>query len=439
MLHIDKTTLNDLSIFHTEEGQSVFHSLDLTITSNGKEQLHKNLRNPFDQIDQIKGVQQTLQSIMERLAQWPKRISNGTIKVVESFYETAVDPLPAEVTRLNAFAYKVMHGPDYSLVKYSAIHCFDFIKGMDELSRFFNNDNQPEPLRKWINEVRELLKQEAFQITPHYPSGSAVPIPEALQFARFIRFRFKQQIFRLLHLHAQIDAWYGMARAVKELNLHFPEFLNEDKPYIETRGLRHILLPEPVSYDVTLHPEKNFMFLTGANMAGKSTFIKSVGIAVFLAHTGMGVPAQTMRLSCFNGILTNINVADNIVRGESYFFNEVQRIKNTILQVSDGKRWLILIDELFKGTNVQDAMKCSTLVIEGLIRIPNTLFILSTHLYEIGDGLRKYPNIQFSYFETSVQNDQLTFSYQLREGISNDRFGYLILKKEGVVDLLQNL
>ena len=69
----------------------------------------------------------------------------------------------------------------------------------------------------------------------------------------------------------------------------------------------------------------------------------------------------------------------------------------------------------------------------------NALFILSTHLYEIGDSLKKYENIQFRYFETAVQNDQLIFSYQLKEGISNDRLGYLILKREGVVDLLEKL
>jgi len=100
---------------------------------------------------------------------------------------------------------------------------------------------------------------------------------------------------------------------------------------------------------------------------------------------------------------------------------------------------LILIDELFKGTNVQDAMKCSTTVIEGLRKMQNALFVLSTHLYEIGDDLKQYSNIQFKYFETSIKDDELEFSYQLKEGISNDRLGYLILRKEGVVDMLEKL
>jgi DNA mismatch repair ATPase MutS len=88
---------------------------------------------------------------------------------------------------------------------------------------------------------------------------------------------------------------------------------------------------------------------------------------------------------------------------------------------------------------VQDAMKCSTAVIEGLLKIDNAIFILSTHLYEIGDSLKQYSHIQFKYFETEVKDEQLYFNYVLRDGISNDRLGYLILKKEGVVDMLKRI
>jgi DNA mismatch repair protein MutS len=260
-----------------------------------------------------------------------------------------------------------------------------------------------------------------------------------LHLANFVRYHYKQNILELINIYSKLDAWYGMASAMQHYKLVFPEFVDSSQPLISAKQLYHILLPQPVAYDITLNPESNFMFLTGANMAGKSTFIKSVGTAVFLAHAGMGVPAQQMQLSLFDGLLSNINVTDNIAKGESYFYNEVQRIKATITKINDGRKWLILIDELFKGTNVQDAMKCSSTVIEGLLKIKNSLFILSTHLYEIGDSLKQYPNISFNYFETTVINDQLHFSYQLKEGISNDRFGYLILRTEGVIDMLNKL
>jgi DNA mismatch repair ATPase MutS len=225
--------------------------------------------------------------------------------------------------------------------------------------------------------------------------------------------------------------------SVKKHQLVFPEITASTEPFINAKGLFHLLLDQPVPYDIKLNREKNFMFLTGANMAGKSTFIKSLGSAVYLAHLGMGVPASQMKLSLFDGLLSNINIMDNLSKGESYFYNEVQRIKSTITKISDGRSWLILIDELFKGTNVEDAMKCSSIVIEGLVKKQESIFILSTHLYEIGESLKKHANISFNYFETSMVNEQFSFSYQLKDGISNDRLGYLILKKEGVVEMLE--
>ena len=74
-------------------------------------------------------------------------------------------------------------------------------------------------------------------------------------------------------------------------------FVESAKPALNAKGLYHILLPVPVAYDVNLQQKQNFLFLTGANMAGKSTFIKSVGAAVYLAHLGMGVPADSMQLT----------------------------------------------------------------------------------------------------------------------------------------------
>jgi DNA mismatch repair ATPase MutS len=252
-------------------------------------------------------------------------------------------------------------------------------------------------------------------------------------------YSFKQQALELVDIFQKLDAYYSMAMAVKKHNFCFPDIQKTDYPFIEGTGLKHILVPKAISYNIQLNPQANFQFLTGANMAGKSTYIKAVGIAAYLAHVGMGVPAGSLKLSLLDGLLSNINVEDNITKGESYFFNEVQRIRKTITKIDDGRNWLILIDELFKGTNVQDAMKCSTVVIEGLRKMKNTLFILSTHLYEIGEGLRQYSNIRFDYFETRIESGQLIFSYNLKEGISNDRLGYLILQREGVIRMLENL
>ncbi len=438
-MDIDKTTLADLLMFNSGEDVSVFGRLDLCSTAHGTEQLKINFSTALKTQEQIVAVQQTLQLIIKQQQQWPKQITNGTVMVVEKFFDSQISTIPAHPSTLEAYSYKLLHGPDFALVTYSAKHCFDFIKGFQLLLQLFSGENIPAPLQKVLTAIERIITKDQFTVVEKYKNADELSHAQQLELAHFIRYGYKHNMLDLVVLYAQIDAWYGMARAVQKFGLIFPEFVQNEQPVIEAKGLYHLLVQQPVAYDVVLNQKTNFLFLTGANMAGKSTFIKSVGASVFLAHIGMGVPAQQMKLTLFDGMLSNINVVDNISKGESYFYNEVQRIKATITKISDGKKWLILIDELFKGTNVQDAMKCSSTVIEGFLKIKNSLFILSTHLYEIGEELKKHPNIDFKYFETSVINDQLHFPYQLKDGISNDRLGYLILKREGVVEMLEKM
>ena len=438
-MHADNTTLNDLSIFAHDEEQSVFHHLDFTRTIGGREWLKYLMGKPLATIKEIGETQELLKRIISVQQHWPQTISNGTIMVIEKFYETPIENIPHKPTGINAFFYKMLNAQDFSLVKYSVTHFSDFIKGLSDIVTLLSQQQNPAVLQTIIDHINLLLKKPVIQSIVQHHKTKEFTDKEAQKYGYFIRHGFKSAALELIEIYSRLDAFYSMAVACEKYGFTFPGFVDSGSPELTATELFHPLLPAPVSYDITLAPHQNFLFLTGANMAGKSTFIKAVGVAVYLAHLGMGVPAQKMQLSLFDGLLSNIQVEDNIVKGESYFFNEVQRIHKTLIKITDGKKWLILIDELFKGTNVQDAMKCSTVVIEGLRKMHNALFILSTHLYEIGEGLRQYSNIQFRYFETEVKDDQLLFSYQLKNGISNDRLGYLILKKEGVVDMLQKL
>ena len=435
----DKTTLNDLSIFNHEEEFSIFDKLNLTRTVGGKESLKNIFNKSLTDIASIQNVQRILELLIKNEDKWPLIISNGSVLMIYKFYESTIDQIPSRPTISTAYYYKIFHAPDYSMVKYSAGHAFDFLKGLQQIIDNFLNIAAPDNFKILLEKIKVRMdKQQLNNILRRKQFGD-LTMAEMLGFAGFIRYHYKQNFFELIEMYYQMDAWYGMAMAVRKFDLVFPEFLPSQEPQLEASGLYHILLPSPVAYNVELNPRHNFIFLTGANMAGKSTYIKAVGAAVFLAHIGMGVPAKSMNLSVFDGLLSNINVVDNVFKGESFFYNEVQRIKNTILKINDGRKWLILVDELFKGTNIKDALKCSTVVIEGLIKIKSTLFILSTHLYEIGEELKKYTNIDFKYFETDVSDGQLLFNYNLKNGISNDRIGYLILQREGVVDMLEKL
>ncbi len=436
---IDKTTLYDLSIFDHNEEQSLLHHINFCKTTNGKLWLEHYLKSTLSSIKEINERQQLLQRIIEVHKDWPETISNGSVLMIEKFYESQVENIPSQPNIVSSNFYKIFYTADFSLVRYSVTHFIDFMQGIFTIYQLLNKEKNPAALDVLLQRIRMLLAKPVAQQIIQYKKSKKISLQNILHFGYFIRNNYKQEAQELIEIYSRLDAFYSMATACINYKYSFPAFTQNIVPHFEAKQLYHPLLPTPIAYDITLTPHQNFLFLTGANMAGKSTFIKAVGVSTYLAHIGMGVPAENLQLNFFDGLISNIHVIDNIIKGESYFFNEVQRIRKTIQQITDGKNWLVLIDELFKGTNVQDAMKCSTTVIEGLRKIDNTLFILSTHLYEIGEGLKQYSNIQFRYFETEVKDEQLYFNYVLKEGISNDRLGYLILKKEGVVDMLQKL
>ena len=438
-MQIDKITFSDISIFHPEEEFSIFHKMNFTRTTGGKEWLRKFFTEPHIDLKKILGTQKVIRTLMEHLKRWPTDITNGTILMMEKFMDYALDPISENPTSFNSILYKWLHSEDYSMVKYSMTHFTDFFRGIKNIALLLEDLDLQADIKLSIDRITRLLKEPALQKLSATARDEKFTTRQFLYFGYHLRGRYRIDTLELIDIFSRLDAWYSMAVAVKTYGLSFPEFTEQETPLVDAKGLYHILLPRPVAYDLQMNPQHNFLFLTGANMAGKSTLIKSLGSAVFLAHIGMGVPAIQMKLTLFDGLLSNINVIDNIAKGESFFFNEVQRIKNTIEKINDGKKWLVLIDELFKGTNVQDAMKCSTTVIKGLIKMKNSLFILSTHLYEIGEELKNYSNISFRYFETIVKDEQLEFSYQLKEGISTDRIGYVILKREKVVEMLEKL
>jgi len=438
-MHIDKTTLQDLSIFHKEEEQSIFYKLNFTQTNGGKEYLRAIMAEPlFHPIDVI-DAQKTIFFLTKKVASLPQTITNGTIMVLESFFDTVVNNYPKSPNFINGFAYKVFNSPDYAITKYSVQHFIGFIQDLKTISTILTSEDASTRIEKWVEQIKTLLQKDIFDTIVKIPKSKKLTATENIRIALYLKHHFKNEALKLIDIYHQLDAYSSLAKACNNYSLQFPLLVFSENPRFKTEGLYHLLLKEPVSYDIELREEKNFMFLTGANMAGKSTFIKAVGIAAYLAHIGMAVPAKSMQLTLFDGLLTNIQIEDNILKGESFFFNEVQRIKRNIDKIMNGKRWLVLIDELFKGTNVQDAMKCSTTVIEGLLKAENVLYILSTHLYEIAETLTHYPNIDFRYFETAVVDEQLSFNYQLIKGVSNDRLGYLILKREGVVDMLKQI
>ena len=435
---VDKITLKDIGLFNTDESEGLISHLNFCKSNGGKEQLDQYLAHPLNSIEAIEKRQKAIVVFIKEIDfVHEMKITNGTTLVIEKFFGTAFKPIPTQISYPGAYWYQYIHGADYALLKYSLEHLILFYENLNNWLLVFENKNENPIVAHLVQNIKKLV-QHPYLANLNAQSTLANP-QKLLTLAYFFRNHYKNNTLQLLQYFFELDAYYSMAMATKKFNFVFPTWIKSETPLLEVVSGIHPLVQNPVDNTISLSSQTNLFFLTGANMAGKSTFIKTLGIVIYLAHVGIGAPAKKVTLSLFDGLITNLTIADNVVKGESYFFNEVQRIKNTIEKIIDGKKYFVLIDELFKGTNIQDAMKCSTAVIEGLQNLRNSLFVISTHLYEISDGLKKYDNIQFSYFETEVRQKELVFHYQLKEGVSQDRLGYLILEREGVVDLLNNM
>lgn len=435
---VDKITLQDIGLFDTEATEGIISHLNFCKTNGGKEQLDQYLAQPLNTIDAIEKRQNAIADFMHELDfMYEMKITNGTTLVIEKFFGTVFKSIPTQISIPGAYWYQFINASDYALIKYSVEHLLLFYENLNQWVEVFETKKEQPIIATLLQKIKKLVQHPSLS---HLNIQAILAHPQKLlSLAYFFRNHYKNNTLQLLHYFYDLDAYYSMATAAKKYHFVFPTWVNSETPVLEVTAAIHPMLPHPVDNNLLLSNQTNLFFLTGANMAGKSTFIKTIGIVIYLAHVGIGAPAKNVKLSLFDGLITNLTTADNVVKGESYFFNEVKRIKNTIIKILDGKKYFVLIDELFKGTNIQDAMKCSTAVIEGLQNLRNSLFIISTHLYEISEGLKKYDNIQFSYFETEVHEKELIFHYQLKQGVSQDRLGYLILEREGVVALLNNI
>ena len=437
-LYLDDTTLMDLSIFEVKDGNSIFNRFNYTRTLGGKRYLQQYFATPFNDFKTIQAVQSLIATFAQHVENWPPEIGNGTVFIMEKFLKYRFTPFKANIHFLDRITYMATERDDYSMLKFSTKVFGEFFRGIRKIHSIIHDVVLPDQYHYIQDKMGAMLEVEAIRKLAHTEAGHNFTAKENFYYCFHLRL-LRNEIHDLMDIYFRLEAWFSMARAVKVYGLTFPEFVESKEPYLEVKGLYHLMVENPKSCDVLLNNEQGLMFLTGSNMAGKSTLIKAVGLSIYLSHLGMGIPAASMKLSTFDGLSTNINIADDVTKGQSYFFNEVLRVKDTIGKIKSGKKWMILVDELFKGTNIVDAMQCSIDVIDGFSKVKNALFVISTHLYEIANNLQYAENVTFKHMETIVDGDQFRFTYQLIDGISNERIGHRIMKQEGVVKMLQEL
>jgi DNA mismatch repair protein MutS len=215
--------------------------------------------------------------------------------------------------------------------------------------------------------------------------------------------------------------------------------VNDSTSVFEVNETFHPFTDSPVPNSFSFSNTSGLCFVTGPNMSGKSTFLKTMGLLVYLAHAGFPVPAKHFRTSISDGLFTTINLTDNLNLGYSHFYSEVKRVKDIVIRINSKKNLFIIFDELFRGTNVKDAYDASLMIISALARIRNNLFFISTHILEVAENIENKETILFRCFESDLIGEQPVYDYRLKEGISGERIGLLIIKNEKIPEILEEI
>lgn len=187
-----------------------------------------------------------------------------------------------------------------------------------------------------------------------------------------------------------------------------------------------------VTNDFYVKENVKTFIVTGANMAGKSTFIRTIGVNFILAQIGSVVCAKEMIFKP-QTILTSIRITDDLSSDESYFYAELKRLKSIVDRLDEDKNFLIIIDEMLRGTNSTDKHKGS----EGMLRKltqKNVISFLATHDVQLGVLEDEFPNKVKNYcFEAEITNDELLFDYKLRPGTSKNLNASYLMKKMDII------
>ena len=243
--------------------------------------------------------------------------------------------------------------------------------------------------------------------------------------------------------HKNVIAWFtalGEFEAVSSLSTlsfnHpgwcFPVF-TEDHFFIKGIDIGHPLIrPDKcITNPIKIEQRGQLMLVTGSNMAGKSTYLRSLGINTILAMAGAPVCARYFSLSPVQ-IISSMRISDNLEENTSTFYAELKKLKTIIDKVNKNEKVFILLDEILRGTNSLDRHTGSAALIKQLIK-HNAACIIATHDVELAKMKEDYPdNILNYHFDVQVSNDELYFDYRLKEGICTSLNASILMKKIGI-------
>lgn len=307
--------------------------------------------------------------------------------------------------------------------------------GMLELMERFNlNGQSPVQALQQLSKELDRLDLRNNQFLYVLLEGSIFfQLQEIVRIERW-KVRYGQHISEWLETVGELDALCSLGTfAYNHPQYTYPE-LTEKPFYFLATQMGHPLMPvsQCVKNDATIPSRPFFLIITGANMAGKSTYLRTIGVNYLLACVGAPVCCERLKLHP-NQLITSLRTSDSLSDNESYFFAELKRLKRIIDLLNQGQQLFIILDEILKGTNSMDKQKGSFDLIRQFMQLKAN-GIIATHDLLLGSLIKQFPEEIRNYcFEADIKDNELTFSYKLREGVAQNMNACFLMKKMGII------
>lgn len=307
--------------------------------------------------------------------------------------------------------------------------------GMQELMERFNlNGQSPIQALQQLSKELDRLDLRNNQFLYVLLEGSIFfQLQEIVRIERW-KARYGQHISKWLETVGELDALCSLGTfAYNHPQYTYPELTEKPFCFLATQ-MGHPLMPasQCVKNDATIPSRPFFLIITGANMAGKSTYLRTIGVNYLLACVGAPVCCERLKLHP-NQLITSLRTSDSLSDNESYFFAELKRLKRIINLLNQGQQLFIILDEILKGTNSMDKQKGSFDLIRQFMQLKAN-GIIATHDLLLGSLIKQFPEEIRNYcFEADIKENELTFSYKLREGVAQNMNACFLMKKMGII------
>ncbi|MEJ2884132.1 MutS-related protein [Pedobacter sp. GR22-6] len=436
----DQQTLNDLNITGRPGSSSVYQLFNNTYTRGGADLLEQMFLYPLSEVEAINERASIFRYFSSVARTFPFKTEQlDSTELYLSMTDERTRLSREEHSLAKRFSQFISLDGDYQMIYNGITAILELLQQLNSFVQEAGAFAAGTAYENSLQDMKALFAEPDFHALLQEKQGGKLPYATVAEYDHVLRFRQWQRLKTMLSWIYQMDVYISVAEVALKHQFVFPVAMPKDSHTVVLDQLYHPLVKNAVANSIRIDPDSNIVFLTGANMAGKSTFMKSLGIAMYLAHMGFPVAAAAMQFSVRDGIYTTINLPDDLSSGNSHFYAEVLRVKTIAKALSVAKNLFIIFDELFRGTNVKDAGEGTIALTEAFARKRNCMFVVSTHIIEAGEVLKqRCSNINFVYLPTRMEGQKPVYTYQLQQGITADRHGMIIINNEKILEIIRS-